>query len=550
MKWLVKGDFDGFFGLGLNNFINFLLIINLCLFVLGFSVEMIAMRILPGMAVGILFGNVFYSIQAHRLSLKEKRNDVTALPYGINLLPIFFFTFYVMLPAQQIALAQGLTKEAADLIAWKAGVIACLGSGLIEVFGSFFVHRLRDVAPRAALLSALAVIGIFFIAADYCFRAYAYPEIGIPTLILTLFFFYSGSKLKWNLPGGLIVLVVGVTIAWIAYAMGFRSPIDSLSNTGLELGLYLPGLYGLEALGSLGEMISFAAIILPMGLINLVGSMQVLEAATAAGDDYEPKETLVVNGLGSLLAGGLGSPFPTTIFIGHLGMKQIGARKGYSLMNGVVMSVLCVTGGFGLISQYIPIEAGMAILIWIGFTIGAQAFQAVPKAHAPAVIAGLIPGIGAFAALIVKRVLSSVGYGTEAMPFTSELFTQMTEKGNLFAKGIFALEQGWLYISIVMTSVMVSIIDRNFTATMGWLAAGAGLALAGIAHHYKILETDITTQLGPAWEWVLGYLLAMLMLFLVRFLLVDKSAETSKHAPGPAFDLPEDEDENLVTTPK
>lgn len=135
--------------------------INLSLFVLGFSVELVVERILPAMGVAILFGNIFYGWQARRLGLRLGRNDVTALPYGINLLPIFFFIFYVMLPAQQIALSAGLSKAEADVIAWKAGVIACIGSGLIEVFGSFFVHHIRKVAPRAALLSALAVIGIF-----------------------------------------------------------------------------------------------------------------------------------------------------------------------------------------------------------------------------------------------------------------------------------------------------------------------------------------------------------------------------------------------------
>lgn len=542
MKWFVKGDFDGFFGLGLNNFINFLLIINLSLFVLGFSVEMVAERILPAMAIGILFGNLFYGWQARKLGLKLGRDDVTALPYGINLLPIFFFIFYVMLPAQQIALSKGLTKDAADLIAWKAGVIACVGSGLIEVIGSFFVHHIRKVAPRAALLSALAVIGIFFIGADYCFRAYAFPEIGIPTLFLTLYFYYGDVKLRGNVPGGLIVLVVGVLIAWLTYAMGLRSPVDSLSSSNLQLGVYLPGLYGLEALGALGEMVSYAAIILPMGLINVVGSMQAIESAAAAGDDFSPRETLVVNGVGSLIAGGLGSPFPTTLYIGHLGMKQIGARAGYSIINGVVMSLLCLTGSFGVLSEYIPIEAGMAILIWIGFTIGAQAFQAVPARHAPAVIAGLIPGIGAFTALIIKRVLGAVGYGTSELPYSSELFRLMTEKGNLFASGIFALEQGWLYASIVLTSVMAAIIDKKFTAVMGWLAGGAGLAALGIIHHFRILDTDITTELGPAWQWVVGYLLALVMLYLVRLCFVVKD-QHGAHAPGPAFDRPDVERE-------
>ena len=535
MKWFVKGDFDGFFGLGLNNFINFLLIINLSLFVLGFSVEMIAERILPAMAVGILFGNLFYGWQARKLGLKLGRNDVTALPYGINLLPIFFFIFYVMLPAQQIALSTGLSKEEADIIAWKAGIVACFGSGLIEVVGSFFVQHIRKVAPRAALLSALAVIGIFFIGADYCFRAYAFPEIGIPTLLLTLYFYYGGVRLKGGIPGGLVVLVVGVGIAWLTHAFGFRSPVDALSDTGLSLGVYLPGVYGFQALGAMGEMLSYAAIILPMGLINVVGSMQAIESASAAGDDFEPRETLVVNGIGTLIAGGLGSPFPTTLYIGHLGLKQIGARAGYSVMNGVAMALLCVTGSFGLLAQYIPIEAGMAILIWVGFTIGAQAFQAVPARHAPAVIAGLIPGIGAFTALIVKRVLGATGYGSPEMPYGQEVFDLMTQKGNLFAEGVFALEQGWLYTSIVLTSVMVAIIDKRFTALMGWLLGGAGLAAIGIIHHYTILDTDITTKLGPAWQWVLGYLLALVLLYLVRWLMVDQSDLPSK-APGPAFD--------------
>ncbi|MEC7235831.1 MAG: hypothetical protein VXV86_04035 [Verrucomicrobiota bacterium] len=203
-------------------------------------------------------------------------------------------------------------------------------------------------------------------------------------------------------------------------------------------------------------------------------------------------------------------------------------------MNGTFMALLCLTGSFGVLAQYIPIEAGMAILIWVGFTIGAQAFQAVPERHAPAVIAGLIPGIGAFTALIIKRVLGSVGYGTESKPYSSEVFTLMTEKGNLFAQGVFALEQGWLYCSIIFTSLMVAIIDKRFTALMAWLAASAAMAAAGIIHSFIIFDQDITTKLGPAWQWVYGYLVALALLAIVRFCLVKRSDLPNK-AQGPAF---------------
>ena len=41
-------------------------------------------RCIPGVAVGLLFGNFYYAYMAGRLAHKEKRDDVTAQPYGIN----------------------------------------------------------------------------------------------------------------------------------------------------------------------------------------------------------------------------------------------------------------------------------------------------------------------------------------------------------------------------------------------------------------------------------------------------------------------------------
>jgi AGZA family xanthine/uracil permease-like MFS transporter len=522
VSWLqiTKGDWDGFFGLGLNNFINLLLIISLSQSVLGFSEELIVFRVLPGMAIGLFFGNLYYSWQARDLARKTGRTDVCALPYGINLLPIFFYTFYVMLPAQQIALAGGADKLEADKIAWMAGVLAGIGSGLIELLGAYFAPYLKKITPRAALLSALAAIGLFFITADYTFRAYAYPIIGLPTLFLTMYLLYGSVKMRWNLPAGLIVLAVGISIAWITYWLGMPSPVQDLKSSTLSLGLYIPLPYGLEALLEIRQMLAFAAVIIPMGLINLIGSLQCLESASAAGDDYPIKSSLAVNGIGTLIASGFGSPFPTTIFFGHPGWKALGAGPAYSLMNGVAMAALCLTGTLGLLSEYIPIEAGMAILIWIGFSTASQAFQVVPRSHVPAVIAGILPGIGAFCALIVKRVLGAVGYGTPEQPYTAGLIETLTREGNLYAMGLFALEQGWIYTSVVFASITVAIIDKQFFSFLGWLAAAGVLSVIGIIHNFNILDSDITTKLGPAWNWVWGYTLTLLVLALVRFSLV------------------------------
>jgi AGZA family xanthine/uracil permease-like MFS transporter len=47
----------------------------------------------------------------------------------------------------------------------------------------------------------------------------------------------------------------------------------------------------------------------------------------------------------------------------------------------------------GLVGQLVPIEADMAIVLYIGLVMTAQAFQATPSHHAPAVVLGLLPGL-------------------------------------------------------------------------------------------------------------------------------------------------------------
>jgi AGZA family xanthine/uracil permease-like MFS transporter len=161
MRWLVRGDVDGFFGLAVDNLVQLLLIDALCRTVLGFPNELIYGRVLPGVAVSLLVGNLYYARQAIVLARTEGRSDVCALPYGINTVSLFAHVFLVMLPAKLAASAAGHPDPAR--VAWQAGLVACLGSGLIEFGGAFVAERLRRAAPRAALLSTLAGIAVSFI---------------------------------------------------------------------------------------------------------------------------------------------------------------------------------------------------------------------------------------------------------------------------------------------------------------------------------------------------------------------------------------------------
>src|SRR5437763_6656231 len=137
MRMFVRGDLDGFFGLALDNLVQLLLIDNLCRYVLDFPPELLYGRVLPGVAVSLLVGNLFYAWQAHRLAARTGRTDVCALPYGVNTPSVIAYVFLVMLPVKIEALRTGATAAAAAEAAWRMGLVACLGSGLIEFLGAF-----------------------------------------------------------------------------------------------------------------------------------------------------------------------------------------------------------------------------------------------------------------------------------------------------------------------------------------------------------------------------------------------------------------------------
>lgn len=496
MRWFHRGDIDGFFGLALDNLVQLLLIQGLCTYVVGLPPELVLGRILPGAALSILVGNVFYARQARALAASSGRTDVCALPYGINTVSLFAHVFLVMLPAKLAAEAAGAADPAR--VAWIAGVWACLGSGLIEFGGAFVAERIRRLTPRAALLSTLSGIALGFISLGFLFRTFANPLVGLVTFGVTLLVYFGGVKFKGGLPGGLVAVVLGTVLAW---ATGL-APVGARPTTGLALHLPLPVLT--ELAGGWDALIRYASVILPMGIFNVVGSLQNIESAEAAGDAYPAAPSLAWNGVSTLVAGLLGSCFPTTIYIGHPGWKAMGARAGYSVLNGVFISAICLTGALSWVGWVVPVDAGMAIILWIGVVITAQAFETTPRAHAPAVVMGLLPGVGAWGALMAKNGLRAAGLGTPDHPFTPALIDAF-RASDTWIHGAFALEQGFIFTAMVLASVTVCLIERAFLRAAGWAALGAALSATGLMHGYAWTPGDTVVALTPGWGFAAGY---------------------------------------------
>jgi adenine/guanine/hypoxanthine permease len=497
MRWFVRGDVDGFFGLALDNVVQLMLIVSLCQFVVGFSPALIYGTILPGAAVSLLVGNLFYAWQAQQLAKRTGRTDVCALPYGINTVSLFAHIFLVMLPTALAAKQLGLDESAAATLAWQAGLLACFGSGLIELGGAFIAEKIRRASPRAALLSTLAGIALGFISFSFLFRTFAFPLVGLVTLAVVLVTYFGGVRFKGGIPGGLVAVVLGTALAW---GTGL---VNSSQSPAFTPGFHLPQLVigDIFASFSSDQLLTYLAVIIPMGVFNVIGSLQNIESAEAAGDSYSTAPSLAVNGVGSLVAACFGSCFPTTIYIGHPGWKGLGARAGYSILNGFFCTLLCLTGIMAWVVWAVPVEAGMAIVLWIGIVITAQAFQATPVRHAPAVVLGLLPGIGAWGVLMAKDGLRAAG-----ATFSPELIPAFL-RGGTYIHGAFALEQGFIFTAMIFAAVTVHIIERQFLRAAVWCVSAAALCACGLMHSYTFTPADVVGHFGhPAWTWMWGYL--------------------------------------------
>ena len=512
---MVAGDLDGFFGLAVDNLIQFLLIMSLCTTVLGFPAEFLVSRVLPGAALSIVLGNLYYARLARRLARETGRADCTALPYGINTVSLFAFIFLVMLPARIAASRDGLDDTAAATLAWQIGLAACFISGIIELVGGLFADWVLRVTPRAALLSTLSGIAISFIAIDFAVRTFAMPLVAFLPLTILLVTYFSGIKLPGRIPGGALALLCGSAAAWGLALLGVPgAPVSAaaLSPAFSALGFHPPLLLLGDLWAGLTHPLTrdfLIPVILPMGLFNVLGSLENLESAAAAGDSYPTRPCMTANGLGSLAASMFGSSFPTTIYIGHPGWKALGARAAYSSINGIFFAIVTVFGMAHVINAFIPVEAGMAIVLWIGIIITAQAFSATPSRHAPAVALGLFPAIAAWGTLVLTQTLSAAGMSLGNPSLASEV---LKDSGAFIASGLHldgmtALSQGFMLTSLLWSGACACLIDRQFARGAVFLMIAAVLSFFGFIHAGSLTPAGGHYVLAPGAGslWALAY---------------------------------------------
>jgi AGZA family xanthine/uracil permease-like MFS transporter len=469
VKLWVAGDWNGFFGLFTNVLLNVIVLTGLCLGVVQLPADTVFGRILPALGIALPLGNLFYAYLAWQLGKKEGRSDVTAMPYGPSVPHMFIVVFLIMLPVY--------LKTKDPVTAWHAGLAWCFIIGVIVLLGAFVGPKIRAMTPRAAMLGTLAGISIAFISMRPAFQMWETPWIGLVCFAIVLIAWTANIRMPGGLPGGLVAVIVGSAIGWVVSLIGWSDYVQpaAVGKSMEQFGLRIP-LFSTDVWTGLSQVAPLLVTAIPLGIYNFTEAMNNVESASAAGDNYNLRKILLADGLGAIVGSMLGSPFPPAVYIGHPGWKAVGGRIGYSLATGVAISLVCLLGLTALLLAIIPLVAILPILLYIGLVIGAQAFQASPAKHAPAVVLALIPNIAEWAKTQIDGALNAAGTSAAQVGMG-----KLAGTGVLY-QGLESVGGGSVLAGMVLGAMAVFIIDGKLRTAAAWAFSGAILAYVGLIH--------------------------------------------------------------------
>jgi AGZA family xanthine/uracil permease-like MFS transporter len=471
----VPGDWNAFFGFGTNILVNVLVLTGLLRFVLKMPDDLVFGRILPATGLMLCLSTIYYAWLGYRLAKKTGRTDVCALPSGISVPHMFVVTFVVMMPI--------LNRTNDPVLAWEAGLTWVFVQSFILMAGGFIAPVIRRITPRAALLGSLAGISISFISMSPAAQMFTTPVIGLVCFAVILANWFGGVRYFKGVPAGLVAIAVGTVIAWGSNLFGLN--YGGLSGPTLAAAFSHFGFaFPLPAVTHVTSGFQFLGMILvtaiPFGIYDLVEAMDNVESAAAAGDSFPTTRVLTADGVISLIGCLMGNPFINAVYIGHPGWKAMGGRIGYSAATGLLVIVLTWFGIISLMLAFIPVVAILPILLYIGMLIGAQAFQETPASHAPAIILAVVPQIAGWGKVQIDNALAAANTTASAVGFD-----QLGQHGVLY-HGLQVLGGGATLAGIVLGSVTVFMIERQFDKAAAFAFVGAILSFFGLIHSEAI----------------------------------------------------------------
>jgi AGZA family xanthine/uracil permease-like MFS transporter len=471
MPFFRRGDVGGMTYLISNNIVNYLIVIATLTYVTNWPAELIYGRVIPGMSIGLLIGGLYYAYMGYKLAKKEGRSDVTALPSGVSTPAMFVMLFGVVVP---------LHYAIGDpMIEWGAAMAACFVGGLVEFLGGIVGPFIKKQLPRAALLGTVAGIGFIWMATQGVFDVFGDPVLGLPILVVAMAGVFGGYFFPKRIPPFVVAIVGGIVYA---FALG-RSSIDFSA-----VGWYFPNpvTTAQALLSGFAVMAPYLTIIIPIEIYNFIETMDNVESANAAGDNYNVREAQFADGCCTMLSSVFGGIVPNTVWLGHAGLKKTEAGIGYSVVSGIILGLAGILGLFSFLSALVPPAVCAITFLWCAIIMTSQAYRACERKHFAAIGVAMVPPVADY---LFTQVTGSVGVAevwTETLEtgltgYNAEITRLLLDNGVMW-NGVPAVKAGAIIIGLILGTVVVFMIDRRLEKAAAIFLCGAVLSLFGFIH--------------------------------------------------------------------
>ena len=472
LQWIGAGDVNAFFGLMLDNLAVMVLAVGLLTKAFGFPAEFALRYMVPGTALGVLFGDLCYTWIGVRLARRTGNRHVTAMPLGLDTPSTFGMVFFVLGPVYKLQIAAGATTNEAAMAAWQVGICALFISGIFKLACALFAGHVRRLVPCAGLLGSLAAIALALISFQPLLDIFASPVVGLLAIVITLGTLIARLKLPFKLPGALAAVLLGGALYYALQAIGF----EPANNDEAKTVIWLPTEWMAAGRGgwlaTLPATVPFLPVVIPFALATVVGGIDCTESAAAAGDEYDARQIIAVEGLATLVAACCGGVIQSTPYIGHPAYKAMGGRSGYTLATAIFIGSAGLVGYFGLAYAWLPKAAVFPILIFIGLEITAQSFLATPRRHYPAVALACLPALAYLVMIFVDQSLAQSG----------STFANLKPALAQQLQTLRVLSNGFIVSSVLWAATLASLVDRRLRAAAGYLFAAAACSLFGVIH--------------------------------------------------------------------
>jgi adenine/guanine/hypoxanthine permease len=453
--WFAPGDIGAFFALALDNLTNLVLLTAILVGGFGFPAEVLAEKMIPGTALGVLVGDLAYTWMAMRLRAKSGRGDVTAMPLGLDTPSTVGMAVAVLGPSWLA------THDA--MITWQVGMAVMVLMAVAKTIAAFAGDAVRRAVPLASLIGSMGGVGVALLGVLPLLNLFGAPVAGLSALGVVLYSLVARLPLPRRIPGALAAVVVGTVLYDVLGAAGLQADFHWPS---LQLSLS-PPTPTLGFVHGLAQAVHFLPLALPFALLTVVGGINVTETARAAGDDYRTRDILLVEAAATLVAGLTGGVAQTTPYIGHPAYKRMGARAGYTLLAGLFVGLGGALGVVQFATQIIPAAAIAPLLLFVGIDVVTQSFEVPPRHHAPAVALAMLPSVAELGRILVGMVTAGAPLAGQAARTAHTLDV---------------IAHGFIVTAVLWGSIAVALIDRRPWRAAAWCLLAAGATAIGLIH--------------------------------------------------------------------